>query len=385
MLRDTISERESDLPVSTLGRLLKIAVESKDVISLGPGEPDFVSPQNVIKSAKKWLGKKETHYSPPGGRAELKKEIVKKLKRENNIEVGPEQVIVTVGSTEAILLGLMCTIDPGEGVIITDPGFLAYKPTVEILNGMPLSLPLSQERGWQPDVEKMKDIIVPEKTRVLLINSPANPTGAVYSKRVMEDIADFVIENNLLVISDEAYEHLVYGDAEHVSIGSLNGMEDRVLTLHSCSKTYAMAGFRIGWAAGPEKLVKAMTKLKIFSTVSAPTVSQLTAADALKGPQGAVEKMRKQYDKRRKFIVKRLNEIGLPTPEPKGAFYAFSDIRPLGKKSLEFSRWLLKEAKVACVPGSEFGTRGEGFVRFSYATKYELIKKALKRMEKALG
>ena len=384
-MRNIISEREKELPESTIGKLLKIAVESKDVISLGPGEPDFVSPRNIIQAAKKWLDRSYTHYSPPGGRQELKEAIVKKLRKENKIRLGPENIIVTTGSTEAILLALMCMVDPGEGVIITDPGFLAYKPTVEVLNGMPISIPLYEREGFQLNVDRMREMIVPEKTNAMIINTPNNPTGTVLTKKTLEEIADFVVENEIMIISDEAYEKLIYDDAKHISVGSLNGMEEHVLTLQSFSKTYAMAGFRLGYAAGPEKIIKAMTKLHIFTSLSAPTVSQLTGLDALKGPQGCIEKMRREYDRRRKLIVKRLNEIeGFDCFEPKGAFYAFPNIKAFGKKSLAFSEWLLKNAKVAVLPGTEFGRHGEGYIRCSYATAYEKIESALGRIERAV-
>jgi len=385
MLRNIISEREEELPVSTIGKLIKIAEEDRSVISLGPGEPDFVSPKSIISAAKKYLDRGYTHYSPPGGRTEFKEAIIKKLKKDNKISAGPENIIVTCGSTEAILLALMCTIDPGEGVLLPDPGFLAYKPAVEILNGMPLSVPLHEEDGFQLDVDRMDEIVVPEKTRVLIINTPSNPTGVVFSKKVLEEIADFAREHGLLIISDEAYEKFVYDDAKHISIGSLNGMEDCVLTLHSFSKTYAMPGFRLGYAAGPESIIKAMTKLHIFSTVCAPTVSQLTGLEALKGNQKSVELMRKEYDRRRRMVVKRLNEIEeFKCVVPKGAFYAFPNIKRFGMNSLHFAEFLLEHAKVAVVPGTEFGRMGEGFVRVSYATSYELIEKALERIERAV-
>ncbi len=385
MLRNIIAERYEELPVSTIGRFLKIAAERKDVISLGPGEPDFDSPVHIIKAAKKHLDERYTHYSPPGGRYRFKEAIIKKLKKDNGISVGHENIIVTTGSTEAILLTLVSTIDPGEGVLIPDPGFLAYKPTVEVLNGLPLSVSLHEEDNFEIDVEKMENVVVPKKTRVLIMNTPSNPTGTVFSKKVLEEIADFVRKHNLLVISDEAYEKFVYDDAKHISIGSLNGMEDYVMTLQSFSKTYAMPGFRIGYAAGPEKIVKAMIKLHIFTTLCAPTISQVTATDALKGDQKCVEKMRREYDRRRKMIVKRLNEIpGFCCINPKGAFYAFPNVKSFGMKSLAFSEWILKNAKVAVIPGTEFGEFGEGYIRLSYATSYELIEKALDRIENAV-
>lgn len=386
MLRDIIAERYEELPVSTIGKLLKIAGESKDIISLGPGEPDFDSPPHIIRAAKKILDGRYTHYSPPGGRQKFKEAIVRKLKKDNKISVGPENIIATTGSTEAILLALIATIDPGEGVLIPDPSFLSYKPTVEVLNGMPLIIPLEEKGGFELTTEKMERAIIPEKTRALIINTPSNPTGTVFSRKSLEEIADFAVEHDLLVLSDEAYEKLVYDDAKHVSIGSLNGMENYVMTLHSFSKTYAMPGFRIGYAAGPEKIVKAMTKLHIFTSLSAPTISQMTATEALNGPQGCVEKMRREYDRRRKMIIKRLNEIpGFCCANPKGAFYAFPNINSFKMKSLAFSEWLIDKAKVATVPGTEFGRFGEGYIRLSYATSYELIEKALDRIEKALS
>lgn len=383
-MRRIISERWEELPVSTLGKLLKIAVESRDIISLGPGEPDFGTPGHIIRAAKKALSEGYTHYSPPAGRAELKELIAKKLKKENRIDLGPDNVIVTTGSTEGLIMALMCTIDPGEGVVLTDPGFLAYKPMVEVLNGMPIPVPLYEGDEWQPDVDRMADRIVPEKTNALIINTPCNPTGAVWSRKVLEELAGFAVEHDLLILSDEAYEKLVYGDAKHVSIGSLNGMEDRVVTLQSFSKTYAMAGFRVGYAAGPEKIIKAMAKLHIFTTLSAPTVSQVAALEALKGPQAATEKMRREYNRRRGMVVKRLNGMGLPCGKPEGAFYAFPSIKRFKKTSLKFSEWLLKNAKVAVVPGTEFGQHGEGHIRCSYATEYSLIEKAMDRIEKAI-
>jgi aminotransferase len=383
-LRSIISEREEELPISTIGELIKIAEESRGIISLGPGEPDFAAPKHVIKFACQKLREGYTHYSPPAGRQELREAIVKKLKKENRIDVSPDQVIVTAGSTEAIMLALMCTIDPGEGVLVPDPGFLAYTPAVEILNGMPLCIPHCESNGFQFDIEQAKKAIMPEKTNVIIVNSPSNPTGVVYKKKTLEEIADFVNEYDLLALSDEAYEKLVYSGEKHISLGSLNGMGNSVLTLHSFSKTHAMPGFRLGYAAGPEKIIKAMKKIHIYSSVCAPTVSQMAALAALKGSQKHVAKMVKEYDRRRKLVFKRFNEIpGFSCVEPRGAFYAFPNIKAFGMKALGFSMWLLKNAKVAVVPGTEFGRCGEGYVRCSFATSYEKIKIALERVEGA--
>ncbi len=384
MVREIISERGEELPVSTIGELIKVAEESKGIISLGPGEPDFDSPKNIVDFACKRLREGYTHYSPPGGRSELKEAIVRKLRKDNGIGASPDQVIVTTGSTEAILLALMCSIDPGEGVLVPDPGFLAYRPAVEILNGMPICVPHCERDGFQFNIEEAERVILPEKTNVMIVNSPSNPTGVVFKRKTLEEIADFVNEYDLLVISDEAYEKFVYGGEEHVSFASLNGMGERTLTLHSFSKTYAMPGFRIGYAAGPENIINAMKKIHIYSTICAPTVSQEAALKALRGPQKYVEKMAREYGRRRKLIVKRLNDIpGLSCVEPRGAFYAFPNVKGFGMKSLKFSKWLLEKARVAVVPGTEFGRCGEGYVRCSYATSYEKIEKAMGRIDAA--
>lgn len=382
--RKIISEREEELPVSTIGELIRIAEESKGIISLGPGEPDFDTPKHIVYFACKKLREGYTHYSPPAGRSELREAIAKKLKKENKIEAAPDQIVVTVGSTEAIMMALMCTIDPGEGVLVPDPGFLAYKPIAEILNGMPLCVPHFEEDGFQFNLDEAKRVILPEKTNIMIVNTPSNPTGVVFGRKTLEEIADFLCEYDLLAISDEAYEKFVYSGEKHISLGSLNGMGNRVLTLHSFSKTYAMPGFRVGYAAGPENIINAMKKIHIYTSVCAPTVSQEAALAALKGPQKSVAMMVKEYDRRRKLINRRLNEIpGFSCIEPKGAFYAFPNIKGFGMNSLAFSKWLLKEAKVAVVPGTEFGKNGEGYVRCSFATSYEKIEKALDRIEDA--
>lgn len=387
VLRKIISERELELPETEMGKLMKILVEERGIISLGPGEPDFTPAKHIIKFAKQKLDQGFTHYSPAEGRKELLEAIVKKLKKENKIDTCPENVIVTCGSNEAILLALICCIDPGEQVLVPDPDYVTYIPIVELLNGCPLSIQLKQENGFRLVPEEI-EIKEPKRTRAIIIDNPANPTGVVYSKKILEKIADLAIENDLLILSDEAYEKFVY-NGKHISIGSLNGMQDYVLTLHSFSKTYGMAGFRVGYATGPEKVIAAMRKVHLYSTLCAPTISQLAALAALRGPQGWVKKNVSEYNRRRKFIVKRFNEIpGFSCIEPQGAFYVFPkiDFSLKGKKlkSREFCEFLIKNAKVACVSGTEFGRYGEGFVRFSYATAYDLIVKAMDRIEKVV-
>lgn len=377
-----ISKRELELPGSVLTKMLKIAEESKDVISLSVGEPDFSTPKPILNYAKKVLDR-ATHYSPSEGREEFREAIVKKLSKENKIYCSKENIIATCGSQEAYLLALSTLVDVAEEVIVPSPGYLGYLPTVEILSCFPVQLQLKEEDSFGIDFSKLQRIIN-KKTRIIVINTPSNPTGRVLTKKELEALADIVVEHDLMVISDEAYEKLVYDDAKHISFASLNGMFDYTITLQSFSKSFAMPGFRIGYAAGPEKVIKAMIKLHPYTTLTASTLSQMVAVYALKISNKHVEKMRKEYDRRRRFIWKRLNEIGLPTVKPKGAFYAFSNIKEYGLTSLEFSEHVLKHAKVAVIPGTEFGLYGEGYVRFSYATALPKIKQALERLEEEI-
>lgn len=388
-IRSLISEREKDLPGAMIGRLLKLAAESKDIISLGPGEPDFCAPMYVIEAMKRAVQTCETHYSPVEGRKELKEAIIKKLKRENKIEAKPENIIVTSGSTEAILLSLMCLVDPEEEVLVPNPGFLGYVPTIELLNGVAISIPLEQKNGFQMDGDTIrKQIANPKKLRAIIINTPANPTGAVLKRRVLEEIADVAIEYNVPVLADEAYEKFVYDGARHVSIASLNGMEDYVVTFQSFSKTFAMPGFRVGYACGPKPLIEAMAKVHVYTSLCSPTPSQMAAAVALndtKNMNKCVKEMVEEYARRRDMILKRLRGIkGFHVDNPEGAFYVFPSFSFKKKMlSVQFVEWMLKQAKVAAVPGTEFGSYGEGFIRFSYATSYDKIEKAMDRLEHA--
>ncbi len=379
-----VSERFSELPKSEFDKILEIAEENKNIISLGPGEPDFKPDKRILDFTRKLLSKNYTHYSPSAGAEEVREAIAKKLKRENKIECGPENVIVTAGSTEAILLALMSAIDPEEGVLVPDPGFLDYAPIVETLTGDVENYPLTQENNLQPTHENLEKT-VKENSRVLLINTPGNPTGKVFSKKVLEEIADVAVEHDLLIFSDEAYEKFVYDGTKHISIGSLNGLENRVVTLHTFSKTYAMTGFRIGYACGPKKLISAMDRLHLYTSVSAATPFQFAAKYALESKQTYVKKMINEFGRRRKLLLKRMEEInGFSFVKPEGAFYTFPNISSFGMSSVKFSHMLLQKAKVLVVPGTEFGKNGEGFIRLSYATDYKKIETAMDRIEKVL-
>jgi len=378
-----VSKRVKGIEESKIGESLKVLEQEPSIISLGAGEPDFSTPQRIIEATKKFLEKGYTHYAPLEGKVELREALADKLKKENKIDVSPEEVLVTCGSKEAILLTILSLIDPGEKVIIPDPGYLAFRPIVLVANGVPISLHLRQEDGFEINIDELKKLIDP-KVKLLIINTPSNPTGAVFKKKTLEEIADVVVENELMVLSDEVYEKLVY-EGKHISIGSLNGMKDYVITTQSFSKSYAMCGFRIGYVTGPLKLVEEMKKLKICTTISAPTASQIAAIEALKSEKD-VEKMRKEYDRRRKLLIKRLSDFEkMEFVKPKGAFYFFPNISAYGMSSEEFSEFLLEKVKVLILPGNEFGKYGEGFIRISYATAYEKIEEAMDRMEKVLS
>jgi len=381
-----LSERCRESPHSMMAQLVGMAAEHPEIINFGPGEPNFPTPKHIIEKTKQSLDQGFTHYAPPEGMAELKKAIAEKLRKENKISIHSphEQIVVTTGSTEAMLLATMCLVDAGEEAIIPNPSFLAYVPTIEMANGFAQAIPLHARDGFQLSAEEISKA-VSEKTRCIVLCTPSNPTGTVLKRKVLEEVADVAIENNLVVLSDEAYEHFVYDGAKHVSMASLNGLEDRVLTMQSFSKTYAMAGFRIGYAAGPPWLVEKMTQLHVYSTLASPTIGQRAALHALQGPQDSVKEMRDEYNHRRKALLKRIREVpGLHVEkEPEGAFYIFPKF-DYKMTSFELCRYLIREAKVLTVPGKEFGRYGEGFIRFSYSTTIEKIGEGMDRVEKAL-
>ena len=379
-----LSKRVKELPKSEIAQIIKLAEEDKSIISLGIGEPDFTAPVIVRQAVKKALDKGFTHYSPASGRTELLEAIAKKCRKENKLCIeNPEtQVIATSGSTEAILMSILSIVDVGEELLVPNPGFLAYKPAVELIQGNPIDYNLSSTDGFQIHTEEISKLCTP-KTQGIIINTPSNPTGTVLKKKVLEEIANLALEKKLLIISDEAYEYFIYNNTRHVSIGSLNGMEKQVLTLQSFSKSFAMPGFRLGYAVGPEELVKAMQNFHIYTSLSPNTMSQVAAPTAFQKCWKDVRKMRNEYAKRRKFILEGLREVeGLEVEvEPEGAFYVFPKI--LNRmNSKQASHFLLNHAKVLTTPGTEFGTQGEGFLRMSYATALPKIKTAIERMKK---
>ena len=380
-VRNFVSERIASVPPSGIRRFFDIAATMEDVISLGIGEPDFTTPEPILRAGIEALERGETHYTSNSGLMELRRAIAEHLDRLYGQTYNPaSEILITVGVSEALYLACAATLDPGDEVIIPEPCFVSYAPEVIFAGGVPVMVPTSAENEWQVTAEAI-EAAVTERTKALLLGYPNNPTGAVMSRERLNEIATVVKRHNLLVISDELYDRLVY-DTRHVCFPSLPGMYSRTILLMGFSKAYAMTGWRIGWAAGPAEIMEMMRRVHQYTIMCAPTVAQYAALAALKEGEPFVEEMRREYDRRRRLIVGGLNEIGLTCVEPKGAFYAFPSIAVTGMDENTFAERLLQEERVAVVPGSAFGPSGKGYVRCSYATAYEKIEEALERMRR---
>jgi aminotransferase len=380
-VRNFVSERIASVPPSGIRRFFDIAATMEDVISLGIGEPDFTTPEPILRAGIEALERGETHYTSNSGLMELRRAIAEHLDRLYGQTYNPaSEILITVGVSEALYLACAATLDPGDEVIIPEPCFVSYAPEVIFAGGVPVMVPTSAENEWQVTAEAI-EAAVTERTKALLLGYPSNPTGAVMSRERLNEIAAVVKRHNLLVISDELYDRLVY-DTRHVCFPSLPGMYSRTILLMGFSKAYAMTGWRIGWAAGPAEIMEMMRRVHQYTIMCAPTVAQYAALAALKEGEPFVEEMRREYDRRRRLIVSGLNEIGLTCVEPKGAFYAFPSIAVTGMDENTFAEKLLQEEHVAVVPGSAFGPSGKGYVRCSYATAYEKIEEALERMRR---
>ncbi|NJE06150.1 pyridoxal phosphate-dependent aminotransferase [Thermococcus sp. M36] len=381
-----LSDRLELVNPSEIRKLFDLAQGVEGLISLGIGEPDFDTPEHIKEYAKEALDRGMTHYSPNAGIMMLRKAIARKLREQNGIEADPKtQIMVTVGANQAFLMGLAAFLREGEEVLIPSPMFVSYAPAVILAGGKPVEVPTYEENEFRLNVDDLEKHVT-KKTRALIINSPNNPTGAVLTKKDLEEIADFAVEHDLIVFSDEVYEHFVYDGARNHSIASLDGMFERTLTINGFSKTFAMTGWRLGFVAAPEWIIERMTRFQMYNSTCPVTFAQYAAARALEDPRSwkAVEEMRREYERRRDLVWKRLNEMGLPTVKPKGAFYIFPRVKDTGLTSKEFSELMLMEARVAVVPGSAFGTAGEGYIRISYATAYGQLEEAMDRMEKVL-
>ena len=380
-MRNTLSQRVSSIPYYRVSKFFDIAATMKDVISLGIGEPDFVTPPAFTRAGIESLQRGETHYTSNLGVLELRQAISENIHRLYGIRYDPaDEILVTVGVSEALNLAFSAIIDPGDEVIIPTPCFIAYAPAVLLAGGQPVLLPTTMEDNFQVSAADIAKAITPQ-TKAILLGYPCNPTGAVMSRGRLLEIAKLAEERDLLVISDEIYDRLVYG-VEHTCFATLPGMNGRTILLQGFSKAYAMTGWRLGYAVGPAELIAGMLKIHQYTIMSAPTSSQFAAIEALRSGEAEVQAMRAEYDRRRKVVLAGLNEIGLKCTEPQGAFYAFPSIRASGMTSDEFSMRLLQEEQVALIPGDVFGACGEGFVRISYATAMEKIEEALVRMRR---
>ncbi len=382
-MRNFISARVASVPPSGIRRFFDIAATMPDVISLGIGEPDFVTPEPMLRAGIRSLERGETSYTSNSGTAELRNALSDHLDKLYGVRYDANaEMLITVGVSEAMYLGMTSILDPGDEVIVPQPCFVAYTPEVVFAGGTPVTLACKVENNFQVTAAEIEARITP-KTKALLIGFPSNPTGAVMSRERMLEIAAVAEKYDLLVISDEIYDRLVYG-TQHVCFSSLPGMKARTLLLGGFSKDYAMTGWRIGYIAGPAEILGAARKVHQYTIMSAPTTGQAAALAALQNGEEHVQRMVAEYDRRRKLIVGGLNALGLDCFEPRGAFYAFPSIAKTGMTSDAFCDTLLKEEQVATIPGSAFGDGGDGYVRMAYATSYEKIETALERMHRFL-
>ena len=380
-MRNFLSDKIIEIQPSGIRKFFDIVSEMKDAISLGVGEPDFDTPWHIREEGIYSLERGRTFYTSNAGLKELKEEICNYLARRIGVSYNhKKEVIVTVGGSEAIDIALRAVINPSDEVLIPQPSYVSYLPCAVLADAVPVIIELKEENEFRLTKEQLLDSITP-KTKVLILPFPNNPTGAIMERKDLEEIAEVIIEKDILVLSDEIYSELTYG-AEHVSIASLPGMKERTILINGFSKAYAMTGWRLGYAAGLAEIMEQMLKIHQFAIMCAPTNSQYAAVEALRNGDKDILTMREAYDQRRRYLVHTLREMGLECFEPFGAFYVFPSIKRFGISSDEFATRLLNEEKVAIVPGTAFGDCGEGFLRISYAYSLEDLKRALERLER---
>ncbi|MDD6733506.1 MAG: aminotransferase class I/II-fold pyridoxal phosphate-dependent enzyme [Lachnospiraceae bacterium] len=378
-MRNFLSDKIVDVKPSGIRKFFDIVSEMEDAISLGVGEPDFDTPWHIRDEGIYSLEKGRTFYTSNAGLKELKEEISKYVKRKQGLDYDyRNQVIVTVGGSEAIDVALRCMINPGDEVIIPKPCYVSYEPCTIMADGVPVVVNLKNENQFRLTAAELEEAIT-EKTKILILAFPNNPTGAIMERKDLEEIAKVIIEHDIFVISDEIYSELSY-QGEHVSIAAIPGMKERTLMINGFSKAYAMTGWRLGYALGPEEIIRQMVKLHQFAIMCAPTTSQYAAVEALRNGDNDVAEMREAYNQRRRYLMHVFKEMNLPCFEPFGAFYVFPCIQEFGMTSDEFALRFLEEEKVAVVPGTAFGDCGEGFLRISYAYSLEDLKVALQRL-----
>lgn len=380
-MRDFTAKHVAVLPPSGIRKFFDIVATMDNVISLGVGEPDFKTPERVRKAAMDSLAEGKTRYSSNWGMPKLREEIAHYLKRRFDLDYDIDQILCTIGASEAIDVTLRTVLEPGDEVLVVEPSYVAYKPAIQLQHGVPVVVTTKAENDFKLMPEELEAAITP-KTKALILPYPNNPTGAIMEREDLERIAPVCIKHDLLVISDEIYAELTYGGKRHCSIGSLPGMKERTIVINGFSKAFAMTGWRLGYACGPAPVIEQMVKLHQFAIMCAPTNSQFAAVEALKNCDMEVEMMVEAYDQRRRFLLNAFKEMGLECFEPYGAFYVFPSIKKFGMTSEEFATRLLSEQKLAVVPGTAFGASGEGFVRISYAYSIENLKVGLERIQK---
>ncbi len=380
-MRNPLSKTITTIEPSGIRKFFDIVSEMKDAISLGVGEPDFDTPWHIRDEGIVSLERGKTAYTSNAGLMELRQEVANFLNRKYDLTYdSANEMFITVGGSEAIDVALRAMLDPGDEVLIPQPSYVSYVPCTILANGTPVSIELKNENEFRLTAQELRDAITP-KTKILIMPFPNNPTGAIMERKDLEEIAKIVIENDLFVLSDEIYSELTYGDKKHVSIASLPGMKERTILINGFSKSHSMTGWRLGYACGPQEIIDQMLKIHQFAIMCAPSTSQYAAVEAIKNGDDDVAMMREEYDARRKYLMNRFQEMGLPCFEPFGAFYMFPDIREFGMTSDEFANRLLQSKKVAVVPGTAFGAPGEGFLRISYAYSIENLKEAMDRIE----
>ncbi len=380
-MREPLNSKVREIKPSGIRKFFDIVQEIEGAISLGVGEPDFETPWHIREEGIYALERGKTFYTSNAGLIELRREISNYMSRRFSLDYDPKsEVLVTIGGSEAIDAAFRAMLDPGDEVLIPEPSYVSYRPCVTLADGVPVTIELKEEDSFKLTRDELLNAIT-DKTKILVMPFPNNPTGGIMTKEDLEKIVDVIIEKDIFVISDEIYSELTYG-RDHVSIAELPGMKERTIVINGFSKSYAMTGWRLGYACGPAAILKEMTKIHQFAIMCAPTTSQCAAIEALKNGDEDVQRMREAYDERRRYLVTRLNAMGFHTFLPEGAFYVFPSIKHTGMTSDEFATALLKEEKVALVPGTAFGDCGEGFLRISYAYSIENLKTALDRIER---
>ena len=379
-MRDALSGKVKQIKPSGIRKFFDIVSEMDDAISLGVGEPDFDTPWHIREEGIYSLEKGRTFYTSNSGLKELKEEVSKYLDRRFGLKYEPSgEIMITVGGSEAIDGALRAMLDEGDEVILPQPSYVSYEPCIVLADGVPVIVELKEENGFKLTRQQLEEVVT-EKTKILIMPFPNNPTGAIMTEEELKPIVDFVIDHVLFVISDEIYSELTYSGT-HASIGAFPGMKERTIVINGFSKSYAMTGWRLGYACGPKVILDQILKIHQFAIMCAPTTSQYAAIEALRHGDADVEKMRNEYDRRRRFLLNAFQEMGIECFEPFGAFYMFPSIKKFGMSSDEFATRLLKEEKIAVVPGTAFGDCGEGFLRISYAYSIEDLKAALERIE----